>query len=184
MSPLRASGVLLPLAVALAVPARALAQTCTAQAPPATPWTCTVSTSAALTIGDVLQLTLSSTTTTLTAPSSADYDAGFVLNTGPTATVRGNRAWRLQISAATATWGATNTQPGVSAWTNKPAGDLLWSTAAGGPFTALSTTPATVTSGNASAGTGSSFFFRTAYSWALDTPGAYSLAVVFTLVAP
>jgi len=110
--------------------------------------------------------------------------AGFVANTGPTATVKSNRAWRLQISAAAATWTATNTQPGVNARPNKPAADLEWGTAVGGPFTALSVTPATAKSGSATAGTPTSIFFQTMYSWGLDTPGAYSLPVVFTLLAP
>jgi hypothetical protein len=170
--------------LALAAPARAQAQICTAQSPPATPWICTGTTTASIVIGDVLSLTLSTTTTALTAPSANDYDAGFVANTGPTATVRANRAWRLQISASTATWTAVNTQPGVNARANKPAGDLLKASAVGGPFTALSTTPATVASGSASARTASSFFFRTLYGWALDTPGAYSLVVRFTVIAP
>jgi hypothetical protein len=159
------------------------AQTCIAQAPPAV-WTCTVNTSASLVIGDVLALTLSATTTALTPPTATDYDAGFVANTGPTATVRGNRAWRLQASAATALWTAVNTQPGVTARVNKPAGDLLRATASGGPFSALSTTPATVAAGPASAGTATDFFFRTTYAWAVDTPGTYSLVVTFTLIAP
>jgi len=172
------------MTLALAASARAESQTCTAQSLLPTPWICTVNTTASIVIGDVLSLTLSATTTALTPPSANDYDAGFVANTGPTATVRANRAWRLQISASTATWSAVNTQPGVNARPNKPAGDLLEARALGGPFTALTTTPATVASGTASAGTASSFFFRTLYGWALDTPGAYSLVVRFTLLAP
>ncbi len=174
----------LTVAVVVCAAARLEAQTCIAQAPPANLWTCTGNTSALLVIGDVLSLTLSATTTPLTPPAAVDYDAGFVANTGPTATVRGNRAWRLQISAATATWTAVNTEPGVSARANKPAGDLLRATAVGGPFTALSTTPATVVSGGASGGTATNFFFRTTYAWAVDTPGTYSLVVTFTLLAP
>ncbi len=174
----------LTVAVVVCAAARLDAQTCIAQAPPANLWTCTANTSALLVIGDVLSLTLSATTTPLTPPSAVDYDAGFVANTGPMATVRGNRAWRLQISAATATWTAVNTEPGVSARANKPAGDLLRATAVGGPFTALSTTPATVVSGGASVGTATNFFFRTTYAWAVDTPGTYSLVVTFTLLAP
>ena len=168
----------------LGAAARLDAQTCIAQPPPANLWTCAANTSASLVIGDVLSLTLSATTTTLTAPGSTDYDAGFVANTGPTATVRGNRAWRLQISAAAATWTAVNTQPGVSARANKPVSDLLRATASGGPFTAFSTTPATVASGAASAGTAATFYLRTLYAWTVDTPGTYSLVVTFTLLAP
>src|SRR2546427_167569 len=95
----------------------------------------------ATSVGLVLQLTLSSTTTTLAGPALSDYDAGFVANQGPTAVVSSNRAWRLQLSAAAPTWTATSTQPGVAARPNKPAADLQWSTAAGGPFTALTTPP-------------------------------------------
>lgn len=174
----------LAVVLLLCASARLEAQTCIAQGPPPNLWTCTVNTSASLVIGDVLSLTLSATTTALTPPAASDYDAGFVANAGPTATVRGNRAWRLQISAATATWTAVNTEPGVSARANKPAGELLRAAAAGGPFTALSTTPATVASGAASAGTTTNVFFRTMYAWAVDTPGTYSLVVTFTLVAP
>src|SRR5207247_1838280 len=67
---------------------------------------------------------------------------------------------------------------------NRPAADLQWGTAVGGPFAAWSVTPATAKSGSATAGTPTSIFFQTMYSWGLDTPGAYSLPVVFTLLAP
>jgi hypothetical protein len=77
-----------------------------------------------------------------------------------------------------------NTQPGVNARVNKPAGDLLRATAAGGPFTALSTSPATVATGPATAGAATNLFFRTVYAWSVDTPGTYSLVVTFTLLAP
>jgi hypothetical protein len=172
----------LALSLALALLAEgAAAQSCSAPIPRGN---CPVNTSATLTVPDVMQLTLTSTSTALTAPVAADYDAGFVANTGPSATVKSNRAWRLQIDAGAATWTATNTQPGVIARTNKPAADLRWGTVAGGPFTALSVTPATARSGGATAGTATSFFFQTVYAWGLDTPGAYSLPVVFTLLAP
>jgi hypothetical protein len=140
-----------------------------------------VNTSATLTIPDVMQLTLTSTSTALTTPVAADYDAGFVANTGPTATVKSNRAWRLQISAGAATWTAVSTPP-FTARASKPAADLQWGT--GGPFTALTTTAATAASGGGTGGTPASFVFHTVYSWGLDTPGSYSLAIVFTLLAP
>jgi hypothetical protein len=158
------------------------AQTCIVTLPFGT--TCSLNTSASVVIGDVLSLTLSSTTTALTPPTANDYDAGFVASTGPTATVRGNRAWRLLISSAAPTWTAVNTEPGVTARVNKPASDLRRATAAGGPFALVSTTPSTLVSGPASAGTATNIFFRTTYAWNLDTPGAYSLVVTFTLLAP
>lgn len=169
------------LVCALAVPGAARAQTCTAPIPAGT---CGASTSTTLTIGTVLQLALSSTATPLTPPSTADYDAAFVANSGPTATVKCNRSWRLQIGATAGTWTATNTQPGVAARANKPASDLQWSTGAGGPFTGLTVSSADATTGGATAGTTQSFFYRTLYDWTLDTPGSYSLTVVFTLTAP
>lgn len=160
---------------------RAAAQTCSAPVPNGN---CAANTSATLTVPDVMQLTLTSTSTALTAPAAADYDAGYVANTGPTATVKSNRAWRLQVSAAAAVWTAANTQPGVTARASKPAADLQWGLSAGGPFAPLSVTPSTAQSGGATAGTPVSFVFHTAYDWSLDTPGAYSLTVVVTLLAP
>ncbi len=172
----------LALAVALTLLEDVAAgQSCSAPVPNGS---CSANTSTSLTVPDVMQLTLTTTSTALTPPVAADYDAGYVANAGPTATVKSNRPWRLQVSAGAATWTASNTQPGVNARASKPAADLEWGTSAGGPFAPLSVTPATAQSGSATAGTPASFIFHTAYGWGLDTPGAYSLAVVFTLVAP
>jgi len=171
----------LALITALALPGVATGQTCSAPIPAGS---CTATTSTTLTIGSVMQLALSSTTTTLAAPSIADYDAGYVADNGPAATVKSNRAWRLQISAAAPTWSAVNTQPGVAARPNKPASDLQWSTAPGGPFAGLATTAVNATTGGATAGRTATLYYHTVYSWVADTPGAYSLTVVFTLIAP
>ena len=159
-------------------PVAAAAQSCTAPVPSGT---CTVTTSASMTAGTVMQLTLSSTSTLLTAPSGASYDLGYAADNGPTATVKSNRPWKLQVSASTAVWSAASTEPGVAARGAKPAGDLTWSTAAGGPFTALTMAATDAALGNATGGTGVGFFYRTLYNWALDTPGSYSLTVVLTL---
>ncbi|MGH7701378.1 MAG: hypothetical protein ACREMJ_12775 [Gemmatimonadales bacterium] len=167
--------------VSLGVPRRTEAQTCTAPVPNGS---CAVTTSTTLPIGTVMQLTLDATATVLGTPGTADYDAGFVADNGPTATVKSNRPWRLQISAASALWSAANTEPGVSARVDKPAGDLRWSTAGGGPFTGLSTIPVDAQTGGASGGAAVTLFYRTVYDWTLDTPGAYSLPVVLTLTAP
>ena len=103
---------------------------------------------------------------------------------GPIATVKSNRAWRLQLSGAAATWTATNTQPGVAARPNKPTTDLQWSTAVGGPFAGLTSVPVTAVSGAATAGATTNFYYHTLYNWTLDTPGSYALTVVFTIVSP
>lgn len=39
-------------------------------------------------------------------------------------------------------------------------------------------------SGAATATTTSTFFYRTLYGWTLDTPGSYSIIVMFTVTAP
>jgi len=174
-------GMALALGAALTLPVAARAQACTAPIPVGT---CVATTSTTLTVGLVIQLTLSSTATTLAGPALSDYDAGFVANQGPTAVVSSNRAWRLQLSAAAATWTATSTQPGVAARPNKPASDLEWSTAAGGPFTGLTAVPVTAVSGAAAAVATTNIYYHTRYNWTVDTPGSYSLIVVFTIVSP
>lgn len=171
---------------AILLAARPLAaQTCTASLSGGAGSCSTAQFAATMTVNAVVQLTLSATTTALTAPGSTDYDAGFVANTGPSATVQCNTTCRLQISSATALWTATTTVVSAPARTNKPASDLTWSTSAGGTFTGLSTTPVTVQSIPATGGSSPvPIFYRTTYAWGLDTPGNYSLTVVFTLAAP
>lgn len=172
------------IAAALVCAARPLAaQTCTASLTAGAGSCSTAQFAATMTVNAVVQLTLSTTTTALTAPGSADYDAGFVANDGPSATVQCNVTCRLQISAATTNWTATPTTsvtPRV-----KPCADLTWSTSSGGTFTGLTTTPVTVQSIPATGGSAPvSLFYRTLYSWGADTPGNYSLSVIFTLAAP
>jgi hypothetical protein len=166
--------------------ARPLAgQTCTVTITAGAGSCSTAAITATMTVTAVVQLTLSATSTALTAPGSVDYDAGFVANTGPSATVQCNTTCRLQISAATAVWSASTTVVSAPARANKPAADLRWSTSAGGSFAGLTTSPVTVQSIGATGGSSPvSLFYRTNYAWGLDTPGNYSLTVVFTLAAP
>jgi hypothetical protein len=137
-----------------------------------------------MTVSTVLNLSLSASATILTPPTTAAYDAGFVADNGPVATVMANRSWTLRISAASAFWTATNTTAGVTARVNKPAADLQWSTSPGGPFAGVTVAGTTLTSGNATGGATTTLSYRTLYNWVLDTPGAYALAVVLTLTAP
>ena len=161
-------------------PGRAIGQ-CTASGGPAS---CTVATSTSMTAGRVIRMQLSATSTTLTAPTAADFDAGINSTTGPTLTVSANAAWRLHVRSSTAVWTAITTSPGAPARANKPAGDLRWSTSPGGPFVQLTTTDATLASGTATASTGNNLHYRTAYSWTLDTPGDYGLTLVLSLTSP
>lgn len=181
MSAARAWAALLALALA---GRGAAAQSCTASLSAGSGTCSTASIAASLTIGNVVQLSVSATSTALTSPGIADYNAGFVADAGPTATMLCNGPCRLQISAATATWAGTTTVVSAPARANKPATDLTWSTSAGGPFTGLTTTPVTVQSLPATAGSSASLFYRTLYAWNVDTPGNYSLTVVFTLASP
>lgn len=146
--------------------------------------TCTQPGSVSMTAGRVVRLQMGAGSTALTAPTPADFDAGFNATTGPTLTVSANAAWTLSLRSTATVWAATNTSPGASARTTKPAGDLTWSTASNGTFLALTTSDATLVTGAATASNATTLYFRTVYDWALDTPGNYSLTVVLTLTAP
>jgi hypothetical protein len=138
----------------------------------------------AMTIGRVIQLQMAPTSTALTEPTPAHFDAGFNSTTGPVLTVSANSAWTLRMQAATAVWGATNTSPGEPARTDKPAANLRWSRVAAGPFVAMRTNNVTLTNAAATASNVTTLFYRTNYSWLLDTPGIYTLGIVLTLTSP
>lgn len=145
---------------------------------------CSVPGSVSMTAGRVVQLEMSAGSTVLTAPTPADFDAGFNSTTGPTLTVSANAPWTLQIRAASPTWTASNTSPGAPARVNKPAADLLWRVGSAGPFVPLSSVDANLVTGPATAGSATTLYFQTLYNWAADTPGNYSLAIVLTLTSP
>lgn len=168
-------------AVVLGVPSSAGAQNCTATGAPAS---CGVPGSVSMIAGRVVQLQVSAGSTALTAPTTADFDAGFNATAGPTLTVSANAAWTLLLRASSPLWTATNTSPGAPARTDKPAGDLQWSTAPNGAFASLTAGDVNLVSGAATASSATSLYFQTLYDWALDTPGSYSLSVVLTLVSP
>jgi hypothetical protein len=172
---------ILAFAIAVsALPSSAHAQ-CTASGAPDS---CGVPGSVSLTAGRVVRLQVSAGSTSLSAPTPADFDAGFNATTGPTLTVSANAAWTLHLRSTAAFWSATNTSPGAPARTTKPAGDLRWSTSSNGAFSALTTSDANLVTGPATASNASTLYFQTLYDWALDTPGNYSLAIVLTLTSP
>jgi hypothetical protein len=162
------------------VPSRAGAQ-CTASAAGGT---CGLPGSVSMTAGRVVRLQVSAGSTALTAPTPADFDAGFNATTGPVLTVSANAAWTLHLRAASALWTATNTSPGAPARTTKPAADLKWSTASNGTFNALTTSDVNLVTGAATASSATTLYFQTLYGWTLDTPGNYSLSIVLTLTSP
>ena len=145
---------------------------------------CTQPGSASMTPGRVVRLQMTAASTSLTAPTPTDFDAGFNSTTGPTLTVSANAGWTLLLRSAGTFWTATNTSPGAPARTTKPAADLRWSTAANGTFNALTTGDITLVTGSATASNATTLYFQTLYNWTLDTPGNYSLSVVLTLTSP
>lgn len=166
----------------LSLPANLAAQTqCIASAAPCS--TAAGALQITITIGTTFDLSLSAATTDLPTPNTAEYGAGFAATDGPVATIRSNAPWALAISALTPTWSAVGTQAETPR-PDKPASDLSWATSAAGPFTDLSTAPVQVTSGAPTVGMTVPLFYRTRYQWALDTPGNYSLQIVFTIAAP
>ena len=174
----------------LSAPRPALAQvdrTCTVQPTAVAP--CEVSLSLDTDIPYMAQLSISSTSTALGTLSTVAFVRSVATSTvnatGPTVTTTANFAHQLTISAQSSTW--TFTRPSGSTTTvSKAAGDLLWSMAAAGPFTSVTTTGAVIASSIA-AGSGTvtgPIYLRSRWSWATDNPGTYSLALTITLAAP
>ncbi len=139
----------------------------------------TVSVTASATVNDMLQLTLSSITTDLGTPTVADFNAGYLNAVGPTATVKSNRAWTVNVKGHTATFTGSGT-----ANPTKSAADLQWGTTAG-TYNHDMSTVAPLATGAATANSGAlPIFFHTLWNYATDSPGTYSLVVDFTLSAP
>ena len=174
----------LPAALALASQS-ASAQSCSIASTSASV-NCTVVSTLSMTMSTLMNLTLNGTTVTLNAPTAvSDFNASglyAVATTGPSFQVKSNRSYRVQVSADAATF--TNTPVAGSAAYNKPAGDLSWAHDAA-TFTTLTTTPTDVGSGSStSLSVARTITYKTAYDITKDQPGAYSIGVTFTLVAP
>jgi hypothetical protein len=172
---------ILALVLAVTTMSSSVEAQCTATGAPDN---CGVPGSVSLTAGRVVRLQMSAGSTSLSAPTTADFDAGFNSTTGPTLTVSANAPWTLHLRSTAAFWSATNTSPGAPARTTKPAGDLSWSTSSGGTFNALTTSDASLVAGPATASNATTLYFQTLYNWALDTPGNYSQTIVLTLTSP
>jgi len=98
---------------------------------------------------------------------------------GPTATVKSNGRWRLQIGAGSETW----TPADAGARADKPAQDLLWSSSAAAGYASLSTTPSVAATGSSTAGTPVRFFFQTRFDRPADATGTYTMVVRYTLTS-
>lgn len=148
---------------------------------------CNTTNTASVVVGNLVKLGMTSTATTLTAPSADDIDAGNTVgpDAGPSFTIKTNRSWTMKIKSGNAlNWTYAGSNAGV-----KPISDLTWSTASAGTYAAITASDVTFTSGATSTnGTAAQAFFKTV--WASDftslsnAPGTYSLPIVFTLTAP
>ena len=166
----------LALVVALGAP-RLAAQCSTPNG--AAAGTCSSNIASSLTIPLLIRLSISDTSTTLTTPTEADYDATqtAIASSGPVATIKTNNNWTLLVRATSATWTGTG-----GARANKPVGDLLWST--GGGYTPMTTSNVTVATGTRGSANTRTFSYKTNWAWTLDTPGVYTITVIFTATAP
>lgn len=152
------------------------AQNC--QTPNGAAGTCSINVASSLTIPTLLRLSIDDTTTSLTTPTEAIFNTGSVTTAGPVITIKTNNSWTLLVRAAAATW--TGVGAGVRA--NKPVGDLAWDRGLG--FTTMTTADASVATGTRGASNVTSMSYRVNWSWPLDTPGTYSLLVVYTVTSP
>src|SRR6266700_1348922 len=116
----------------LTVASQASAQTCNIAVT-----SCNVATTVSATVPTIAQLTLSTVSTTLNGPVDNLLDSVAINTVGPSATVKANVGWHLQISSA-ANWTGTG-----SAGT-KLIGDFSWATTALGSYTAVTTTAANI----------------------------------------
>ena len=147
---------------------------------------CNTLNTASVTVGALVKLGMTTTTTALTNPTADDIDIGTTIaDNGPNFTIKANRSWTLKIKSQNATnWTYGGTSGGV-----KPISHLTWSTASNGTFAPITGADATFTSGgSASNGTLAQAFFRTTWVGDFADPsnreGTYTLPIVFTLTAP
>lgn len=128
----------------------------------------------------VARMVLSSATTTLTAPTAADFGTttGVSDASAVSLTIRANAAYRITASTAAANWtGPTGT--------TKAIGDLRLSTDNFATQSALTAAGVQIASGSApTAGTTLQVGYNVLYNWTTDLPGAYTLPVRYTLTSP
>lgn len=174
-------------ALASAVGAAALfsASSLAAQGTCTTTPSCTVTNTASATVNTVARLTLDANTTDLGTPVEADFTAGFKDAVGPVATVISNAPWTVTVYRAN-----SNSQyfASTSTYVTKPTSDLQWDVVAGGTTHNAGTSAALVFASNPTGAptptSSQATFYRTNWSFALDTPGTYTLVVNYTLSEP
>jgi hypothetical protein len=132
-----------------------------------------------MTVTPVVNLTISTGTTSLPAFTTAEFNAGMRTGiAGPTLTVKANRAWVISIQGQA--WTGTGN-------TSKPVSDLQWSTN-GTTYTGLTTSLVQMLpssgGGAPTNGTVQNMLYRWLLHTGTDTKGSYSMVVTYTLSAP
>lgn len=155
----------------LTVASQASAQSCTIAVA-----SCSVATTVSATVPTIAKLILSTTSTTLNGPVADLLDSVDVNTVGPSATVKANVGWHLQISSA-ANWTGTG-----SAGT-KLIADFSWATSIAGSYTPVTTTAANIVNSATGSKTTQPMFYNVMWRTS-DAPGNYSLAVTYTLTTP
>jgi len=152
---------------ALALAPRTLpAQSCFAR-------TCQGTNTVVATVGALLKLTLDRSPTVTANPTAQDIAAGYQDVAGPSARVRSNTDWRLEVSSASATWDA------AAGRNDKPATDLELRAGAE-QYAPMSTTPTVAAVGTATHETDVATAYRARFD-RQDNPGSYSVVVRYTL---
>jgi hypothetical protein len=130
---------------------------------------------------DVFALQISPISTSLPVPTWVDFAAGYQdVSTPVGITARANRSYTVTISAAAPTFSYLGSQPDP----NKPRTDLQWALTAGGPYTGINTGGTVLSGSSATNGASQDVYYRTLWNISQAPPGAYALAVSFTISAP
>jgi hypothetical protein len=139
---------------------------------------CSVTNTVTSNVPFIARLILSSAATTLTAPVAADFGTVAGVNTPAAITLEVRTNSQYSVTAAAA---AANFSGGSG---NKLASSLTFTTDAS-TYKPVSGTGSVL--GTGAAATSSTIFtigYKTTYDWVLDTPGAYTLGINYTLTAP
>jgi len=134
-----------------------------------------------VTVPTILKLSIADTSTTVLAPTETNFDNGFQdVASAVSATVKSNKPYSLSINGGAGTWTGTG-----GARANKPVGDLLWGTGPT-PSTPLTTSAAAIVAltSTGTSGATSTVNYRINWGYTNDTPGTYTIPVVYTLTAP
>lgn len=133
-----------------------------------------------ITVTSAARLSLSSSSVTIPTPTDASYTAGFGSPGSVQFEVRSNANWVVSISTSATTW----TGSPLSARQDKPQTDLQWALAPAGPFTDVTGTQVSLSSGSATNSSIQTLYLRSKYDWVTDRPGSYTISLQVTLTAP